>query len=157
MGATAAGVRRVPRHVTVGWALLLLLALFPVLSASLDLVADVSRGIPSDHQAAFAALVGRSWNSIQHAAPGTAGYITLLEIGYAIHELVFGVLFLVIVAIPFRRGEWWAWWACWVVLVADLAYTLTFGRHDAAILRQSLVADIALPVLLLWQLARFRT
>jgi hypothetical protein len=81
----------------------------------------------------------------------------LLETGYAIHELVFGILFLVIVAIPLRRGQWWAWWACWVVLLADLGYTLTFGRHDAAVLSCSLIADFALPVLLLAQLPWLRS
>jgi hypothetical protein len=41
------------------------------------------------------------------------------------------------------------------VLVADVGYTVTFGRHDDVILRQSLIADIATPVLLLAQLPRF--
>jgi hypothetical protein len=39
-----------------------------------------------------------------------------------------------------------------VVLVADLGYTLTFGRHDATAFSRALVADVALPVLLLAQL-----
>jgi hypothetical protein len=73
----------------------------------------------------------------------------LLETGYAIHELVFGVLFLGIVTIPLRRGQWWAWWLAWVVLVADFGYTLTFGRHDATVFNRALIADIGLPVLLL--------
>lgn len=79
-------------------------------------------------------------------------YVTLLETGYALHELVFGILFLVIVAVPLRRGRWWAWWLAWVVLLADLGYTLTFGRHDSTVFSRALIADIALPVLLLAQL-----
>jgi hypothetical protein len=38
------------------------------------------------------------------------------------------------------------------VVVANLAYTLTFGRHDATVFSRALIADIALPVLLLAQL-----
>ena len=44
---------------------------------------------------------------------------------------------------------------CWLVLIADLGYTLTFGRHDPAILRNSLIADVALPVLLIIQAPPF--
>jgi hypothetical protein len=78
-------------------------------------------------------------------------YITLLEMGYALHELVFGILFVVVVAVPLRRGRWWAWWLCWVVLIADLGYTLTFGRYDPTVFSRSLIADLALPVLLVAQ------
>jgi hypothetical protein len=61
----------------------------------------------------------------------------------------FAILYLVIVAIPFRQGMRWAWWACWVIEIANLAYLLTFGRHDATIFVRALVAAVALPVLLL--------
>jgi hypothetical protein len=81
--------------------------------------------------------------------------VSLLEIGYAVHELVFGLLFLVIVAIPFRKGERWAWWANWIVLIADVGYSLTFGRFDPTLLGRSLIADIAVPILLLVQSRRF--
>ncbi len=37
----------------------------------------------------------------------------------------------------------------WVLLVADLGYSLTFGRYDATLLRRSLIADLALPLALL--------
>jgi hypothetical protein len=68
------------------------------------------------------------------------------------HELVFEILFLGIVAIPLRQGQWWAWWLSWVVLVADLGYTLTFASHVATVFSRALIADIALPVVLLAQL-----
>jgi hypothetical protein len=136
----------------VAYLLLLLLALFPILAAIADLVSDFGAGLPTDHQGTFAAVAGQSWPNVQTTAPGVASYITLLETGYAIHELVFGVLFLGIVAVPLRRGQWWAWWLAWAVLVADLGYTLTFGRHDATVLSRALIADIGLPVLLLVQL-----
>jgi hypothetical protein len=34
-------------------------------------------------------------------------------------------------------------------MLANLTYSLTFGAHDSTILARSLIADIALPVLLL--------
>lgn len=142
-------------YLTITWAALLLLGAFPILAAIGDLAADLSAGIPSDHRTAFATVAGTTWVNTLQAAPGTAHYITLLEYGYAVHELVLGVLFLTILVIPFRQGRWWAWFACWSVLVANVVYSLTFGRYDAIILRQSLIADIALPVLLLAQLPRF--
>jgi hypothetical protein len=132
-----------------------LLGLFPVLASIVDLVSVRANGIPGDHRAAFAAVAGMDWTAARAAAAGAAKYVSLLETGYALHELVFGLLFLLIVAIPFRRGERWAWFACWIVLIADLGYTFTFGRNDSALLRNSLIVDIALPVLLLLQAPRF--
>lgn len=132
-----------------GWVLMLLLAVFPAVSAVLDLSADASTGLPSDHAGTFTALTGASWAHTQAAAPGLASYITLLERGYALHELTFALLFTMIVAVPFRRGQRWAWLAAWLVLIADLGYILTFGVHDHAILARSLAVAIAVPVLLL--------
>src|SRR5690349_15815732 len=131
----------------LAWGLLLLLALFPVVAATADLQSDFRTGLPADHQATFAAVAGEQWSNVQISSPGVTSYIALLETGYAIHELVFGVLFLGIVAIPLRQGRWWAWWLCWVVLAADIGYTLTFGSHDATVFSRALIADIALPVL----------
>jgi len=133
----------------------LVLGLFPVIASILDLVSVRANGIPSDHRAAFAAVAGMDWTAARDAAAGVTRYISLLETGYALHELVFGLLFLIIVAIPFRRGERWAWFACWVVLIADLGYTFTLGRYDSALLRNSLIADLALPILLPLQAPRF--
>lgn len=71
------------------------------------------------------------------------------------HELVFAILFLIIVAIAFRHGRRWAWWACWVPMAANLTYSLTFRRHDSKVLAYGLIADIALPVLLLIHVPAF--
>ena len=52
--------------------------------------------------------------------------------GYGLSVMIrstFALLFVVIVAVPFRRGQRWAWWAAWIVMIADLGYTFTFGRH----------------------------
>ena len=155
--ATPAVEANLPRrlYLRVCWLLLLLLGLFPLGASLSDVAADARAGIPTDHLATFRGLAGASWSAVARSAPGTARYITLLEYGYAVHELVFGILFVLIVVIPFRRRQPWAWWACWAVLIADVVYTLTFGRYDSTILRQSLIADIALPVLLLAQAPAF--
>jgi hypothetical protein len=103
----------------------------------------------------FQNVAGTSWSSAQRSAPGIVAYVSLLEVAYAVHELVFGILFLVVVAIPFRHGARWAWWACWAVELANLTYALTFGRHDPTILPRSLIAAIVLPVLLLALIPNF--
>jgi len=144
-----------PIYLRVAWVLLLVLSAFPVAASMADLVGIGNTGLPADHGAAFASVAGATWTTALAASPGVASYITLLEYGYAIHELVFGLLFLVIVAVPVRRGAAWAWWACWTVLIADIGYPLTFGRYDPTLLRQSLIADISLPIVLLVQVRRF--
>jgi hypothetical protein len=149
--ASLAG-RRAPRWRTASWVGLILLGAFNIYAAVADLAATVGTGLPSDHTGTFAAVTGRTWASFQAAQPGAAHYVTLLERGYALHELTFAILFLLIVAIPLRAGQRWAWWACWTVLIAYLGYTFTFGVHDSTILARSLIGVIALPVLLLAQI-----
>ncbi len=140
---------------TVAWVLLLIIAAITVLSPLFDLAADVRTGLPSDHLGTFQSLVGVIWPTAQRQASGITQYITRLEIAYAVHELVYGILFLLILAIPFRHGARWAWWACWAVLLSNLTYTLTFGTHDSTILIESLTLDILIPVLLLVHIPRF--
>jgi hypothetical protein len=144
--------RRAPWWQTASWIGLILLGAFNLYAAVADLVATAASGLPSDHTGTFAALSGRSWMPFKTAQPGVAHYITLVERGYALHELVFAILFLAIVAIPLRAGQRWAWWASWAVMIAYLGYTLTFGVHDHAILARSLIGVIALPILLAVQL-----
>lgn len=138
-----------PRYLTVVWILLLLLGAFFLFAVASDLAADARTGLPADHTGTFKTLAGITWESAKRASHGTTRYITLLEVAYAFHELVFALLYLIVVAIPFRRGMRWAWWACWAVEIADLAYLLTFGQHDATIFARALAAAVALPVLLL--------
>ena len=65
------------------------------------------------------------------------------------------ILFLIMVAIPFRRRARWAWWACWVPMLANLTYTFTLAHYNTTTLRYSLIADVALPVLLLLHIPAF--
>jgi hypothetical protein len=144
--------RNTPWWRTASWIGLILLGAFNVYAAAADLAATASTGLPSDHAGAFTAVAGRTWASFKATQPGAGHYITLLERGYALHELTFAILFLVIVAVPLRAGQRWAWWACWSVLIAYLGYTFTFGIHDSTILVRSLIGVIALPILQLAQL-----
>ncbi len=92
-----------PRYLLVTWMLLLLLGGLFLFASLSDLTSDVGTGIPSDHTAAFQNIAGMTWSAAQSSSPGATQYITLLEVAYAAHELVFALLFLLIVAIPFRR------------------------------------------------------
>ncbi len=92
-----------PRYLLVAWILLLLLGALFLFASLSDLLADVRTGLPSDHLEAFRAISGMTWSRAQLVAPGITHFITSLEIAYAVHELVFGALFLIIVAIPFRQ------------------------------------------------------
>lgn len=60
----------------------------------------------------------------------TTHYITRVEIGYAVHELAFALLFLAVAAIPLRRGNRWAWWSSWLILLPLAGFAAVFGPHD---------------------------
>ena len=138
-----------PRYLLVAWILLLLLGVLFLFASFSDLAADARTGLPSDHMETFRAIAGITWDSAKLSSPKITQYVTLLEITYAVHELVFGLLFLIIVAIPFRRRTRWAWWACWIPMLANLTYTFTIAHYSTTTLIYSLIADVALPVLLL--------
>lgn len=155
MDATTSPRPHGSRWLTAAWVGLLLLGGLYVFGAVNDLVADSRTGIPVDHVATFTAVSGGGWAAAQHGDPGVAAYVTLLERGYALHEVVFAVLFLTVLAIPFRRRQRWAWWASWVPMIANAGYTLTFGAHDGTVLVRSLAALIGLPLLLLVHVPAF--
>lgn len=142
-------------YLRVAWLLLLLLGALLLFASLSDLLADARSGLPSDHLEAFHAIAGMSWSSATLSSPGSTHYITALEIAYAVHELVFGLLFLVIVALPFRQRARWAWWACWIPMLANITYTLTIAHYSTTTLVYSLIADVALPVLLLVHIPAF--
>jgi hypothetical protein len=96
------------------WVGLILLGAFNLYAAVADLAGDTGVGVAGDHSGTFTALTGQGWASFKAAQPGAAHYITLVERGYALHELVFAILFLTIAAIPLRAGQRWA----------------LLGRHD---------------------------
>ena len=144
-----------PRYLLVAWILLQLLGAFYIFASCSDLAADARTGLPSDHLEAFHTIAGTTWDSAKLSSPRITQYVTLLETTYAVHELVFGLLFLIILAIPFRRRARWAWWACWVPVLANLTYSLTIAHYSTTTLVYSLIADVALPVLLLLHIPAF--
>ncbi len=144
-----------PRYLLVAWILLLLLGALFLFASLSDLVADLRTGLPSDHLEAFHVISGMTWDDARLSSPGIARFITSLEIAYAVHELVLGLLFLIIVAIPFRRRTRWAWWACWVPVLANLTYTFTIAHYSTTTLLYSLIAVVLLPVLLLLHIPAF--
>jgi hypothetical protein len=146
---------RQPRYLLVAWILLLLVGALFLFASLSDLLAEGRSGLPSDHLDAFSTVASMSWTSAKLASPRITQFVTLLEVTYAVHELVFGLLFLLIVAIPFRRRARWAWWACWIPLFAALTYTFTVASYSTTTLVYSLIADIALPVLLLIHVPAF--
>jgi hypothetical protein len=146
---------RAPRWFTTVMVLLALIGLFNVFASINDFIATNTAGLPSDHTGTFAKLSGTTWSNFKGAQSGAASDVTLLERGYALHELTFAILFLAILAIPFRSHQRWAWWACWALLIAYLGYTLTFGTHDSTILPRSLIGAIGLPILLVVSVPAF--
>jgi hypothetical protein len=151
----APAAARTPLYLTIAWILLLLLGAFFLFASISDLAADFGVGLPADHMGTFQALAGQPWGAARQVSAGITSYITTLEIAYAVHEFVFGALFILILVFPFRARARWAWWACWVVEIANIGYTLTFGAHDPAIFTRSLIGLIALPILLLVHLLAF--
>lgn len=138
-----------PVYLLIAWILLLLLGAFFLFASVSDLIADARTGLPSDHMEAFHTIASVNWTSAKLSSPKITQYVTLLEVTYAVHELVFGLLFLLIVAIPFRQRARWAWWACWIPMLANLTYTFAIAHYSTTTLVYSLIADVALPVLLL--------
>ena len=133
----------------IGWIGLTLVGAFMVFAVVSDLTADHRTGLPTDHAGTFTKLAGQPFAEVRASSPGVAHYVTNLEVGYALHELTFVALFLALVLVPLRRRQIWAWWTAWAMMIANLGYTFTFGRHDSAILGRSLIADVAVPVFLL--------
>ena len=144
-----------PRYLQIAWILLLLLGVLFVLASVFDLVSDAKIGIPSDHVAAFQVITGIPWTSAKSSTASITHFVTSLEVAYAVHELVFGLLFTLIVAIPFRRRAHWAWWACWIPMLTNLTYTFTIAHYSSTTLVYSLIPDIALPILLLVHIPAF--
>lgn len=133
----------------IGWIGLTLVGALLLLASLNDLRADRGTGLPVDHAGTLSTLAGSPFASVRHSAPGVARFLTTLEVGYALHELTFVVLFLAVVLLPLRRRQRWAWWASWAVMVATLGYTFTVAWYDPTVRDRSLVADIATPLLLL--------
>jgi hypothetical protein len=97
--------RRTASVRSVALAILVLGGGFLAIGAIFDLATDAAGNLPADHQSAFKAVTSLTWQQATAVAHPVTPYVTRAEAGYAAYELLFGVLFLIIVAIPLRRGS----------------------------------------------------
>jgi hypothetical protein len=141
--------RRTASVRSVALAILVLGGGFLAIGAIFDLATDAAGNLPADHQSAFKAVTSLTWQQATAVAHPVTPYVTRAEAGYAAYELLFGVLFLIVVAIPLRRGERWAWWCCWVLDLALAAFAALFGVHNPADLATAIVAGLLVAVALI--------
>ena len=135
----------------VAWAVLLVIGGIGLFAPIADLQGDRTAGIGADHAAVFRSIAGQPWSAAGAAEPGVARYVTALEHADAYHEAAFAVLFLLLIAIPLRRGERWAWWSAWVAVAMQAGYLATFGWHTPLLLIRGsgLLAVTAIALILL--------
>ncbi len=133
----------------VALAIILLGGAFLAIGAIFDLATDASGNLPDDHGATFKALTSLTWQQATAVAHPVTTYVTRAEAGYATYELLFGVLLLVVAAIPLRRGERWAWWCCWALVLAFTAFATLFGAHNTADLWAAIVAALLVALALI--------
>jgi hypothetical protein len=135
----------------VAFVVLLAAGAFLAIGAAFDLVTDVRGNLPSDHSGTFQAVAHMSWERARLVAHPTTRYIIRAEAAYSAFQLLFGVLLLVIVAIPLRRGERWAWWCGWLLIPGFAAFGVVYGAHDSgnlsAAVAAAAIAALALIVL----------
>jgi hypothetical protein len=139
----AASVRR------VALTIILLGAVFLAIGAVFDSATDAAGKLPADHGATFKAVTSLTWQQATAVAHPVTPYVTRTEAGYAAYELLFGVLLLVVAAIPLRRGERWAWWCCWLPVLAFAAFATLFGVHNPADLWAAIVAGLLVALALI--------
>jgi hypothetical protein len=124
----------------VAFTLLLAAGVFFAIGGAFDLLTDARGNLPSDHSGTFRAVAHTSWQHARLVAHPITRYVTRAETAYSAFQLLFGVLLLVVVAIPLRRGERWAWWCCWLLLPGFAAFGAVYGQHDSGNLSAAAVA-----------------
>lgn len=84
--------------------------------------------IPSD--SGKIRLTGLTWNQVLTTYPNFASYVVSLEEAIGSGLLVFGILAVVLIIVPFRKGQKWAWYAAWTIplyVVLDINYAMKLG------------------------------
>jgi len=141
----------------VPWALVALSALFAILG-----LGDVLRGIAFEPTTALA-ITGKTIDEIR--AESVAGYTVIDYIyrGGGITLVLFTTLMTIVLAIPYRRAEWWSWWTAWLlpiwagaVFVFAVAQGTAPGQSISAVAWSGAFFAVVIAGLLLVDLGRFR-
>lgn len=141
--------RRAASARPVALAIIMIGGAFLAIGAVFDLATDAAGKLPADHGATFQAVTGLTWQQATAVAHPVTPYVTRAEAGYAAYELLFGVLLLVVAAIPLRRGERWAWWCSWALVLAFAAFTTLLGVYSSADLWAAIVAGLLVALALI--------
>jgi hypothetical protein len=141
----------------IPWALVALSALFALLG-----LGDVTRGIAFEPTTAYA-ISGKTVDEIR--AESAAGFIVIdyLYRGGGITLVLFNTLMTIVLAIPYRRAQWWSWWTAWLLpiwAVAVFGFAVVHGTAPGQSLSgvawSGVFFAVILAVLLLLDLPRFR-
>jgi hypothetical protein len=141
----------------VPWVLVALSALFAILG-----LGDVLNGIAFEPTTALA-ITGKTVDEIR--AESAAGFVIIDYIyrGGGITLTLFATLMTVVLAVPYRRAEWWSWWTAWLLPVwasAVFAFAVAQGTapgHSiSGVAWSGAVFATLIAVLLLVDLWRFR-
>ena len=115
----------------VAFVVLLAAGAFFAIGGAFDLLTDARGNLPSDHSGTLQAVAHMSWHQARFVAHPITRYITRAETAYSAFQLLFGLMLLLVVAIPLRRGERWAWWSCWLLVPGFAAFGAVYGQHDS--------------------------
>ena len=141
----------------VPWALVALSALFALLG-----LGDVLRGIAFEPTTAQA-ISGKTIDEIR--AESAAGFVVIDYIyrGGGITLVLFNTLMTIVLAIPYRRAQWWSWWTAWLLpiwAVAVFAFAVIHGTAPGQSLSgvawSGVMFGVILAGLLLLDVPRFR-
>jgi hypothetical protein len=88
-------------------------------------VGDIVRGLDAD-PAIPVGVAGLSPDEIRQTSPPLARLVDLQVRSGGLHLVVVGVLWTMIVLIPYRRGERWSWYAMWTFPAWSLAVAVSF-------------------------------
>jgi hypothetical protein len=140
----------------VPWALVTLSAIFALLG-----LGDVTWGIAFEPTTALA-ITGKTVDEIRAESPAAFTVIDYIYRGGGITLTLFTTLMTVVLAIPYRRGEWWSWWAAWLLPIWASAVFLLFlvqgtapGQAISGVAWSGVVFAVVIAILLLIDRARF--
>lgn len=142
----------------VPWALVALSGLFAILG-----LGDVISGIAFEPTTALA-ITGKTIDEIRAESAAGFAVIDYVYRGGGLTLTLFAALMTIVLAIPYRRAQWWSWWTAWLlpiwagaVFVFFLGQGTAPGQSISGVAWSGVVFAIVIAALLLVDLARFRT